>query len=189
MKKIALIVSAAAAFAATPASAATYLIDFSGTNLFGGQPLVGSATLTTSDTVVRQNNRDALKILSISGTYNGSAITGLNPTVFGADNFYYLSGNFASGNGIGFNTAAGTNANLFTTTGSRYRLNSQNPFRSGFVTATSQLVPVAAAVPEPATWMMMLFGFGLIGFGMRSAKRRSDEKFETKIRSITYGVA
>lgn len=29
-----------------------------------------------------------------------------------------------------------------------------------------------AAVPEPATWAMMLFGFGAIGFGMR--RRRSD---------------
>ncbi len=46
-----------------------------------------------------------------------------------------------------------------------------------------------AAVPEPSTWLMMLFGFGMIGYGMRSAKRRSDEKFETKIKNITYGVA
>lgn len=45
-----------------------------------------------------------------------------------------------------------------------------------------------AAVPEPATWLMMLFGFGMIGFGMRSAKRRSDEKFETKIKNTTYGI-
>lgn len=30
----------------------------------------------------------------------------------------------------------------------------------------------AAAVPEPATWAMMLLGFGAIGFGMR--RRRSD---------------
>ena len=29
-----------------------------------------------------------------------------------------------------------------------------------------------AAVPEPATWAMMLLGFGAIGFGMR--RRRSD---------------
>ena len=32
---------------------------------------------------------------------------------------------------------------------------------------------VAAAVPEPATWAMMLFGFGAVGFSMRSARRRS----------------
>lgn len=28
-----------------------------------------------------------------------------------------------------------------------------------------------AAVPEPATWMMMMFGFGLIGFSLRSKNR------------------
>ena len=31
---------------------------------------------------------------------------------------------------------------------------------------------VQSAVPEPATWAMMLLGFGLIGGAMRSAKRR-----------------
>lgn len=29
------------------------------------------------------------------------------------------------------------------------------------------------AVPEPATWAMMLLGFGLVGAGVRSAKRRT----------------
>jgi len=29
-----------------------------------------------------------------------------------------------------------------------------------------------SSVPEPSTWMMMLFGFGVIGAAMRSAKRR-----------------
>lgn len=30
-----------------------------------------------------------------------------------------------------------------------------------------------AAVPEPATWMMMLFGFGLVGFSMRRRQKNS----------------
>lgn len=46
----------------------------------------------------------------------------------------------------------------------------------------------SGAVPEPATWAMMLVGFGAIGFAMRSAKRRSDEKFDAKIKNITYGA-
>jgi hypothetical protein len=33
-------------------------------------------------------------------------------------------------------------------------------------------VSVGAAVPEPATWALMLLGFGFIGGAMRSAKRR-----------------
>ncbi len=164
MKKLAFTMATAIIFAASPASAATYMFDFAGTNLFGGGPIAGSGMLTTDDTIVQQNGRDAQKITGITGSYNGAAITGLNPTIFGADNFYYLTGQFVSGNGLGFNTAAGTNANLFASIG-RFRVNSLNPFQSGFVTATSS--PVAGAVPEPATWAMMLLGFGGIGFAMR----------------------
>ena len=40
---------------------------------------------------------------------------------------------------------------------------------TGLVTASSS--PVAAAVPEPATWAMMLIGFGAAGFGMRRRTR------------------
>lgn len=33
---------------------------------------------------------------------------------------------------------------------------------------------VNGAVPEPATWAMMIFGFGAVGGSMRSARRRKD---------------
>ena len=46
-----------------------------------------------------------------------------------------------------------------------------------------------SAVPEPATWALMILGFGIVGFGMRMAKRRSDVKFDAKIKQITYGAA
>jgi hypothetical protein len=171
VKKIALGFAAAVAVAASPVSAAEYLFDFAGTNLFGGQPLVGSGSLFTSDITVQQNGRDAQKITGITGIYNGSAITGLNPTIFGADNFYYLTGNFVSGNGLGFNTASGTSANLFTTVFDQYRVNSVNPFQSGFVQANSTVAAVSA-VPEPSTWAMMMLGFGAVGGAMRAAKRK-----------------
>ena len=171
MKKTALGIAAAIAVVSSPATAAEYLFDFSGTNLFGGQPLVGSGTLTTDDTIVQRNGRDAQKITAITGTYNGSAITGLNPTIFGADNFYYLTGQFVSGNGLGFNTAAGTNANLFATVLDQYRLNSVNPFQSGFVQANSSVV-AAGAVPEPGVWALMLVGFAAVGGAMRSTRRK-----------------
>ncbi|WP_242139453.1 MULTISPECIES: PEPxxWA-CTERM sorting domain-containing protein [unclassified Sphingomonas] len=34
-------------------------------------------------------------------------------------------------------------------------------------------VQLSQAVPEPATWAMMLMGFGMIGFGLRSYQRKS----------------
>ena len=32
---------------------------------------------------------------------------------------------------------------------------------------------VLTAVPEPATWAMMLAGFGMIGFGLRSRRKQA----------------
>ena len=37
--------------------------------------------------------------------------------------------------------------------------------------------PVAAAVPEPASWAMMIGGFGLIGASMRRARTRQSVRF------------
>lgn len=48
--------------------------------------------------------------------------------------------------------------------------------------------PMTGAVPEPATWAMMILGMGAVGFAMRSAKRRSEDKFDAKIKKITYGA-
>gem|GEM_PF-5495364 len=47
---------------------------------------------------------------------------------------------------------------------------------------------IGGAVPEPATWAMMILGIGAVGFAMRSAKRRSDGKFDAKIKRITAGA-
>ena len=34
-------------------------------------------------------------------------------------------------------------------------------------------IPSATAVPEPAAWAMMILGMGVVGFALRSAKRKS----------------
>ena len=44
------------------------------------------------------------------------------------------------------------------------------------------------AVPELATWTMMILGFGMVGGSIRVAKRRSDRKFDAKIKGIMEGV-
>ena len=55
--------------------------------------------------------------------------------------------------------------------------------------ALTNVTPTPApAVPEPASWAMMILGMGAIGFAMRNAKRRSDDKFDAKIKKITYGA-
>ena len=63
---------------------------------------------------------------------------------------------------------SGTDSEIFT--GFRISL---NPFGAG-VDALSQVriggVSKVGAIPEPATWMMMLFGFGVVGAAMRRRK-------------------
>ena len=169
------LVSAAtlALLAASPASAAQYLFDFSGTGFFGGT-LNGSGTLTTDDVsfVNALNGYTAQTITGISGTFNGSTITGL-ANVTGSNNLFYLTGPFfVDGNGLGFSTASGVSANLFVTNGTSYRVNTMGAgLLTGLVTARVTPVTVAAAVPEPATWAMMLMGFGVIGAALRRRRR------------------
>ncbi|MEL6737897.1 MAG: PEPxxWA-CTERM sorting domain-containing protein [Pseudomonadota bacterium] len=40
------------------------------------------------------------------------------------------------------------------------------------IDAVGAISTISAAIPEPATWMMLVLGFGLIGGTMRAAKRR-----------------
>ena len=39
-------------------------------------------------------------------------------------------------------------------------------------TPRSKSITIEQAFPEPATWAMMLFGFGAIGFAMRRRKQQ-----------------
>lgn len=165
-----LAVSALALIASTSASAEVYTFNFSGTGLFFGEPLAGSGTLTTSgmSQVSALNGYTYQTITGITGTFNGSQITGL-ANVTGSNNLFYLTGPFfVDGNGLGFSTAAGSAVNLFVTTDTRYRLNAGG-LSTGFVTASAS--PATGAVPEPATWAMMIGGFAAIGVAARRRRR------------------
>lgn len=41
------------------------------------------------------------------------------------------------------------------------------------ITLTISVTPITGAVPEPATWAMMILGFGLVGAGVRRARAQS----------------
>ncbi|GAA3717288.1 hypothetical protein GCM10022268_27090 [Sphingomonas cynarae] len=44
-------------------------------------------------------------------------------------------------------------------------------------------------VPEPATWAMLMIGFGMIAAGVRRWMRRSQARFDERIRRIAAGEA
>lgn len=158
---------------AAPASAGTFIITFVTNQALLGPAQSGTATITTSDTLTTSSqNRMGYMITGISGMLGTSAITGLSGFQ-GSDNYFYTTGSFVDGSGLGFTTAGGTSASLyFASAASRYQLTTTNPFSTGYVTATA-----TPAVPEPATWAMMLIGFGSVGVALRRRAARATVAF------------
>ena len=177
-------VSAAAMLAATSASAATFLFSYSGTNATNGA-FTATGTLTTTNTTTLVNGRAAYTITGITGTRNGAAITGLVPagTDFGGlstDNYLYVAAPYLTLSGFGF-SVAGT-GNLFNPyyLGSAYQEYVRNAAGAD-VQATPGITftatPVTAAVPETATWAMMIAGFGMMGVALRTRRRSTKVSF------------
>ena len=166
-----LMAAAAVLGLASPASAAQYVFNFTTSQQLLGGPVMGSGVFTTSDTAMTVGGQTAFAITSITGMVNGSMIVApTTGTSYG--NYFTTGGFFLDGTGVRFNTAAGTQVSFFNqSTNNLYRVNTISPGSSSFVTASSR------AVPEPATWAMMLGGFGALGFALR---RRS--KVATRIR-------
>ena len=151
-----------------PADAAIYDFTYNGT-------LSGNLIITTSDILNAVNGYD---ITGVAGTFDGNAITSLfnNPnqpyadttSTFTWDNVLFPTATYAFDRyGIAFSTSAGT-FNIFdaladggtTNTGTPYGLILGNNGSESFGTGSL----VAAAVPEPSTWAMMILGFFGIGF-------------------------
>jgi hypothetical protein len=84
----------------------------------------------------------------------GGALNGGNALVNGTDDFYFT---------FDASAASPTNAMLSFTSAS---------YATPFIATNAIVTRIAAVapVPEPATWAMMLVGFGAIGFAMRRRK-------------------
>ena len=122
-------------------------------------------------------------ITTFTTTFSLAGYDAANATLSGQvlfDNFgeIFLNGNQIGGTFTGFNslTPFGTNANFFNgalNTLSFVLRNDTGPqaFQVAGLTVTAELLP-AAAVPEPASWAMMIAGFGLVGASMRKRATR-----------------
>lgn len=170
MKTVSLMAGTALALTAVwsaPASAATLLFELTGSR---------NATFTLeSDPVVpdRVNNQPSLggsQILfdDVRGTFNG--VAGEGDINFGSGTI--LAALNINAPGLGFTQFGGTD--LFSFVNGRPVFNLGTFTFSGIVTGSSRLriSQVAAAVPEPATWAIMVLAFGLVGGALRRAKRQ-----------------
>ncbi len=80
--------------------------------------------------------------------------------------------NPANGNQV----SAGTNG-LFTVTGTAGEIFTGVTFSSSRNSFEVDNLAVKSAVPEPTTWTMMLLGFGIVGYSLRSRRRFSVQSF------------
>ena len=137
----------------------------------GGVPFPGSGAITASPT----GSPGVWSIDTISGSVNGSDISGAS-TFQDADNELFTNGfAFVSTTGISFETAAGQSVNIFSffgqitpPTGNAYGELTSDPSAFGVGTFT------LTSVPEASTWAMMLIGFAGLGIaGHRASQKRA----------------
>jgi len=165
-------ISAAALMAATSAGAATYLFNATGTNFSA------SGTFTTSDTALANGGftiTNTTGTVSLNGN-NSFSITG--PTTYAsADNVLFVNrpAQYLSFDGTSFTASNGTSVNLYYTGGYQYIRSTGNGNPQALTSFT--ITPAVAAVPETATWGMMILGFGMIGAAARSRKAKTTVKF------------
>ena len=183
IKTLACAAAAALATISAPASAASFIGDnvtikrVQGGNVFSSVSTIVGDGFEYSDNFFR---------IDITG----------NEVIFGAaagtfsigDIFYEISGLDFDGDPSTANVIEGFNAiqvfnRNFTLVGhDRATFTPEGAFRfsftqttggaNGLVRLTFGAAPPAGAVPEPATWAMMIGGFGLAGGALRSARRR-----------------
>jgi hypothetical protein len=134
---------------------------------YSGGGETGSGTFITGDV------GSPYMITSITGTADGSAITGLS-SYAGADQLLYIGGPYyADYSGISFATAAAIDYNLTNYPDGFNNITNSAVNPGGVPCCTVSIDMGVAAVPEPATWAMMLLGFAGLGFAGHRKSREA----------------
>ena len=201
MRKIVSVLAASAALTiAAPVSAQTTLVD---TTNIPAQVSTPSTTLDATQSFTATSTSSVLTIegydvpgafalanillatsaaptVNLLGEHFSYAPAGISPLasegnlgIYGTRDLSFRGGDVGSYDAFSqtFNTTIGTTYNLsylFTLTTCRGCSATPNGLR-----ITAGEPSVAGAVPEPATWAMMLLGFGGIGFQMRRQRKQT----------------
>jgi hypothetical protein len=174
------------------AEASTWVLDYTANNP-GDTPFSATLDLTASNTL---NAAGGYDITAISGFVDGDAVAALidNPSKPGAsystdglfifDNVLWTSGAapVLSNPGLLFTGASGHEYNLFSDDFVTYEMYQATPGYTEHSYGTISLHEgldqggplgrLGGAVPEPATWTMMILGFGGVGALLRQRRSR-----------------
>ena len=181
--------AATLALAASQAKASTWMLNNVST---GGAPMTADLTLTAADTL---NAVGGFDVNGLSGAVNGDAVTRLlaNPSqppwshsadgLFVIENVFFQAAPHVSSYGLFF---AGASANEYNPFSDNASTNELYPVQSGvgYLANSAGTLAIAAAfppernpllggVPEPATWALMIVGFGAVGAQLRRRRNRA----------------
>jgi hypothetical protein len=174
-------------------SGLTLVTDFNSPAIANGFTFTGGLLQTGSNTLGAEPAGDSSQYLSVLGnqiatlTYSGpGSITDLSVYIGSLDSYnkitFYGTGAFSgAGESLlgtdltaspgGSHTAALDNQRFnFTFTGGTV---DEVAFYSGY--NSLEIDNIAAAVPEPGTWAMMMVGLGLIGFMLRNNRKPKNQ--------------
>ena len=147
-------------------------ITFSSTQLLiadGGQATISAQSGDLTNLMIMPTEADGFEYIEFNLSNAGSGGTATGVTITGTDqNGMEFSQFFASLTG-------GANMFLATSDDSQYITNLTITATGGGFSQVSQVRvgDAVAAVPEPATWAMMLMGFGAAGYSMRRRRSQS----------------
>ncbi|MBB6124316.1 PEPxxWA-CTERM sorting domain-containing protein [Sphingobium subterraneum] len=148
----------AGTIAAVPAQAAPILFELSGSR----NATFTLDTDTTPDFFSSGTFGDQISFDGVSGIFGGTP--GLASVGFGTGLFATLN---IGGTPLGFTQFAGPDLLTIVNTKPVFNFGTFNLTSIVSGSSTITISAATAAIPEPATWAMMLAGFGAIGFAMR----------------------
>jgi hypothetical protein len=158
------------AFAA-PASAATLTVD-GGWSLFGFGPTGSAIYDVATETSTYNFTLTENALLNVTDAFDfGDTFSFFNNGVALASTGTFDSINYTNNADVAFAGTSYAKFSVLLSAGSYSLTGIATASPQGQGGAFVQLASVpAAAVPEPATWGMMLVGFGVVGAGMRRRK-------------------
>ena len=185
MKKLLLAaVASTIAFAAAPAAQAAQFINITGPSGNYGDDNVTCAnggsfctfTNTFNFTTPTGFNLASADISSVLVGTNGATDINFTSVMLNGQNFNILSTGTQEFRNLLNQALIAGGANVLTVNGTVGQANGTAPANASFAGNLS-FAAQAAAVPEPATWGLMVLGFGMIGSAARSRKIKTSVKF------------